>query len=449
MSHSHRAPPLIPPSALTRRSFLHVAGAAASALAGCQRRTVQHALPYLIAPEDVTPGVPAHYASACTVCPAACGLLVTVLDGRPIKLEGNPNDPRCQGGLCAMGQADIRALYDAKRLREPRIGQQNATWAAVDEMVRRTLDAQRQAGRSVVVLSHSLNTPTGREVIRAFLEPYGGIHVEYDPLSASAALDVHELFTGRAALPSLDIARARLLVSLGTDLLATDADPVAHARAWADRRGESRTTRPFRHVHVEGSLSLTGAAADERWHVTAQGERLVALWLLRLVSETNQSAEARTVVQLLHNLPDPPIPRATLQNVATALAQIPGESLLVSGADDRLEQAAVLVANRFLGNEGTTVRPDRPSHVRRGRDGDLRKLLDAIAANRVGALIVWDCDPVDDIPDGDLFARTLGAMPLSVAIQSPGSSCWRSRRSCPFSARGIPSSACFTGPAPP
>src|SRR5690606_25926420 len=155
-------------------------------------------------------------------------------------------------------------------------------------------------------------------------------------------------------------------------------DPVAHARAWAERRGGARALRPFRHVHVEGSLSLTGAAADERWQVTAPGERLVSLWLLRLVAGVSQDPDARAVTELLRDLPDPPIARAKLQALAEALVRLPGESLIVSGADDRVEQAAVLLANRFLGNEGKTVHPDRPSYVRRGDDGELRRLLDAI-----------------------------------------------------------------------
>lgn len=408
----------IPASALNRRGFLRVAGVAAAALAGCQRRAVEHALPYLTAPEEIAPGVPVHYASTCAACPAACGLLVTVLDGRPIKLEGNPDDPRARGGLCAVGQADLRALYDAGRLRAPRIGQQDTTWAALDGHLRRALGEQQAAGRGVFVLSHSLTSPTGREVIRDFLRPYGGGHVELDPLSASAALDVQELMTGHAALPSLDLARAGLLVSLGADLLATGEDPVAHARAWAERRGGARALRPFRHVHVEGSLSLTGAAADERWQVTASGERLVSLWLLRLVAEATQHPDARAVAELLRSLPDPPIAPAQVQALAAALVRLPGESLMVSGADDPLEQAAVLLANRFLGNEGSTVHPDRPSFVRRGRDGDLRKLLDAIAAGQVGALVVLDCDPVDDLPEGESLAKALEAMPLSVAITS-------------------------------
>ena len=92
-----------------RRSFLALASLSAS-LAACERLPVRHALPYLVAPEETTPGVSTHYATTCFACPAACGLVATVLDGRPIKLEGHPEHPLSRGGLCAVGQGDLRAL---------------------------------------------------------------------------------------------------------------------------------------------------------------------------------------------------------------------------------------------------------------------------------------------------------------------------------------------------
>src|SRR5512135_3729484 len=105
----------------TRRGFLAALGLGTASLAACQRAPVRHAFPYLVPPEEVTPGVPVRYASTCLACPASCGLLVTVLDGRPVKLEGNPDHPLSGGGLCARAQADVRALYDAGRLAGPTV----------------------------------------------------------------------------------------------------------------------------------------------------------------------------------------------------------------------------------------------------------------------------------------------------------------------------------------
>src|SRR5690242_5763466 len=100
---------------VSRRSFLKLAGFAfaGTVAAGCQRAPVQHAIPPLTEPEGIIPGRSVTYATTCDACTAGCGVLAKVRDGRPIKLEGDPNHPLSRGGLCAVGQASILGLYDS------------------------------------------------------------------------------------------------------------------------------------------------------------------------------------------------------------------------------------------------------------------------------------------------------------------------------------------------
>ena len=98
-----------------RRSFLKAAGFSFGimGLAGCRQAPVQKALPFVDQPPGMTPGRSYYYATTCTGCTAGCGMLAKVRDGRPIKLEGNPQHPVSRGGLCAVGQASILGLYDS------------------------------------------------------------------------------------------------------------------------------------------------------------------------------------------------------------------------------------------------------------------------------------------------------------------------------------------------
>ena len=77
---------------LDRRNFLKLVGASAgaAAAAGCSDH-VEKLIPYVVQPEEITPGNAVVYASTCRECPAACGLHVSTREGRPIKLEGNPD----------------------------------------------------------------------------------------------------------------------------------------------------------------------------------------------------------------------------------------------------------------------------------------------------------------------------------------------------------------------
>src|SRR5262249_24798926 len=77
----------------------------APALSACSRAPVHKAIPFLNKPEELTPGVPNFYATTCGGCSASCSLLVKTRDGRPIKVEGNPDSPLFGGGTCAVGQA--------------------------------------------------------------------------------------------------------------------------------------------------------------------------------------------------------------------------------------------------------------------------------------------------------------------------------------------------------
>src|SRR5213594_4084242 len=114
-----------------RRDFLKLAGLGLAATAGgCAQPPAERLIPYMIAPNDILPGVAYWYASTCRECPAGCGLLVKTREGRAIKVEGNPLHPLSQGGLCARGQAGLQGLYDPDRLRTPMV-KQGGAWKPI------------------------------------------------------------------------------------------------------------------------------------------------------------------------------------------------------------------------------------------------------------------------------------------------------------------------------
>src|SRR5262249_20345453 len=133
-----------PPAPVTdRRDFLALMGFSlgAATLSACSRAPVHKAIPFLNKPEELTPGVPNWYATTCGGCSASCSLLVKTRDGRPIKVEGNPDSPLFGGGTCATGQATVLSLYDEARLRGPLWMGKPASWAEGDAAVEPRLRA--------------------------------------------------------------------------------------------------------------------------------------------------------------------------------------------------------------------------------------------------------------------------------------------------------------------
>src|ERR1700761_3886260 len=100
-----------------RRSFLKAMGfgVGAATLAACQKVPVHKSMPYLVKPEEVTPGIPNYYTSTYE----GQSILVKTREGRPIKVEGNPSDLLGKGGLSARAQASVLDLYDSSRLQNP------------------------------------------------------------------------------------------------------------------------------------------------------------------------------------------------------------------------------------------------------------------------------------------------------------------------------------------
>ncbi len=107
---------------LSRRRFVQLMGASfalAGVSQGC-RWEEEKILPLSRRPDGYIPGVAKKYASAFDLGGSAAGLLVTCMDGRPIKIEGNPEHPFSGGTSTAVAQASILEMYDPDRSRAVR-----------------------------------------------------------------------------------------------------------------------------------------------------------------------------------------------------------------------------------------------------------------------------------------------------------------------------------------
>src|SRR6201993_1051686 len=116
------------PTSISRRSFIKLAATAgaAAAVPGCEP-AARKLIPYVVPDENVVPGVPSFFATTCSECPAGCGVVARIREGRVIKLEGNPADPIGGGALCARGQAALQGLYNPDRVAHPQVrGDQGA-----------------------------------------------------------------------------------------------------------------------------------------------------------------------------------------------------------------------------------------------------------------------------------------------------------------------------------
>ena len=228
--------------------------------------------------------------------------------------------------------------------------------------------------------------------------------------------EAYRLLDGKARYPAVSLEQVELLVSLGGDMLGAATEAVGFTRAYADRR-RRRSEADFRHVHIEGNLSLTGAASDERVQATASERFAIAAALLRRLSAGTDGGEGPHAA-LIKTIAAPQTHAERLDDLVKRLSELPGRALVISGSRDPAEQALVVLINRALGAEGNALRLDLASAAHQGSDSAMAQLLADMKAGKVGALFVLDHNPVEQLPGGEALAKQIAALPLSVTLSA-------------------------------
>ena len=154
-----------------RRNFLKIMGAsmalAGLGVGGCRRWPKEHIVPYAHRPEGTIPGNPEHYASCFDFGGISQGVLVTSNDGRPTKIEGNPEHPDSRGASDAFAQATILDLYDPDRSREVTYSGDSSSISALKEWSASYMPAK---GRGFAVIAEPSSSPTFHRMRRAFMK---------------------------------------------------------------------------------------------------------------------------------------------------------------------------------------------------------------------------------------------------------------------------------------
>lgn len=284
---------------LRRRTFLKTAAlaAAGSLLPGCGRET-HRLVPYLLPDDEIVPGVADWYASVCGECPAGCGVLVRVREGRAKKLEGNPDHPVNQGKLCAKGQASLQSLYNPDRLRRPfqREGSRaEGRFVPIEweEGLRRCAQAFQGATAPPLMVTRPLSG-TLAWLLADFMNSLGGRLYFYAP---EAELPLHAAWResmGSDVVPFYDLAHADYLLSFGAPFLEHWLSPVAMGIAFGHMR-QGRSTVRGRYVHLEPRMSVTAANADEWLPIRPGTEGMLALGIGRIILDTHGSQAGKTL----------------------------------------------------------------------------------------------------------------------------------------------------------
>jgi len=408
---------------LNRRKFMTLSGSIATlaGVEGCIRRPVENILPYTDMPEYVNPGVPSHYASVLNVAGEAVGILGTSREGRPTKLEGNPDHPTSRGATNLWVQSSILDLYDPERLQAPTTGGARSDFAAFDKFFSDKLNALRaKAGAGLYILTQPSNSPTYLRMRQLVVDklPLSRIAV-YSPAPQSAAREGARLALGAPAHAVYDFSRAKVVLALDSDFLGTEPGSVLANRQYSTARDmESSAGSPNRLYSVEPTLSITGSNADHRLRLPAQD---VARYARALAAELAATGvELGQVAGAVRGSSVEGIPEPWIKAVARDLVKNRGQSLIVVGPRQPPALHALAHSlNRALGNSGVTVTYTEPVDAQEPENFDsLKNLVAVIEAGRVDTLLILGGNPAYDAPADLKFGDALKKIPTSIHFTS-------------------------------
>jgi MoCo/4Fe-4S cofactor protein with predicted Tat translocation signal len=398
---------------LSRRNFIKVMGAslALAGLSGCVIQPPEKIVPYVTQPEGMLPGKPLFYATSYTLGGVAMGLLGKSYDGRPVKIEGNPEHPGSRGATDVRAQASLLDMYDPDRAKQVTFRGVPKTWQQFMTEFRTAVDTDRaNAGAGIRFLTETVTSPT---IINQFkqiaAELPGAKWVQYEPVNSDNAMAGAMMAFGSPAQAVYHFDKAERILVLDADLFS--GFNVGYLKDYAAGKAWSPEKKYINRLYVvETTATITGAKADHRLAVKPSQLAEVAKAVAQRVGVAGASSTYSANAQWIDAM-------------SRDLAAFRGRSLVVAGdSAPPIVHALANAINGALGNIGQTVEfvePFSPGADRIQVD-QLRELVGDIDAGRVKLLVILGGNPTYTTPV-DLrltFERVNEKVPLRVYVGS-------------------------------
>jgi anaerobic selenocysteine-containing dehydrogenase/Fe-S-cluster-containing dehydrogenase component len=421
---------------LSRRSFLKLAATAgaAAAIPGCEP-AARKLIPYVVPDENMIPGVPTYFATTCSECPAGCGVIAKVMEGRVIKLEGNPADPISQGGICARGQGALQGLYNPDRVSKPENRGSDGKlypieWDDATKLLTDRLSAAAKAGKDRVAFIGTSYGPTLDTVTRQWLNAFNSSRaIFWEPFSEEAARSAAQALFGRRDLPIYKLDQAEALISFGADFTETWNSPVELARQFAEFRAPKMRKGQLsigNSAYVGPRMNATAAKCNEWLAATPGSEGIVAMAILNEIlaqgwASNNAGADLASLKAFTAGYEADKVAAQTgvtpdaIKRAAQWFGQADG-AVALAGTEDPQTHLAAFILNSITGNIGRTVvfLEDAPAQAA-SRPDEVQDLLNAISAGQVDVLVIAGGNPSYSMPRSYAF---------NAAVQRVGFVAW-------------------------
>ena len=383
-----------------RRTFLKLMGAslALAGLSGCVFQPPEKIVPYVKQPEDQVPGKALFFATAAPLFGAATPVLVRSNEGRPTKVEGNPDhpnnrpgdfppedpyrDPRGSSATDIFTQASILSLYDPDRSQTLTYREDIRTWTAFVGEMRSAFDEQKaKQGAGIRFLTETIISPAlGAQMNEVLASLPQAKWYQYEPANRDNARAGAVMALGQPANVTYKFDLAERVLSLDADFLAAMPGYLRYARDFMARRRVTEKNRDMNRLYViETTPSNTGAIADHVWHVKPSEFEGLA----RTIASGGSANGFPWIGPLLKDL-----------------QEHKGASIVIAGDNQPpIIHALAHSMNNALGNVGKTVFYTDPLEVNPvDQRQSLQYLVEDLDAGRVDLLVIIGGNPAYNTP---------------------------------------------------
>jgi anaerobic selenocysteine-containing dehydrogenase len=226
--------------------------------------------------------------STCALdCPDACSLLVTVEDGRAVKLRGNPAHPVTRGFLCAKVARYLEREYHPERLLYPqkRTGRKGEgkfariSWEEALETVAARLGQVRAeyGGEAILPYSYAgtMGLLNGGSMDRRFFHALGASRLDRTICSTAGMAGTVQTMGTRYGTEPEQFAASRLIIAWGANVLGTNVHLwpfIVEAR----RKGA-------RFYTIDPVRNRTGQLSDRHYAIQPGTDLALALGLMHVI----------------------------------------------------------------------------------------------------------------------------------------------------------------------
>lgn len=428
---------------VSRRKFLALmsAGTAFAAVSCTDYRDKGSIVPYNKKPEQAVPGLANFYATSYNYNGRGWGLLVKTREGRPIKLDGNPEHPLNKGKIDAKTQASIMGLYEPNRIQKPSRRSESElvlykntfvddTWENIDKDIISSLKAASTSGKEIAILTGSVTSVTYKKLLEDFVAAYPTTKLySYELFNDTNRRNAWFKCYGDTNIPVVELENAKIILNLEADILGLNGDSVENARRWAETRDVDNLDKFSRMYSVEGNFTLTGMNADYRLRLTPE---LQYDFVLSIANEIVKKGASKINLE----------PATTSKLGAYSLSKFVNENQLdekvvnlliddlianrgqaIVYAGDHLTEdthVAVNLLNEILDARNIYSKTDFETPITKlSTNAEIKDLATDISQGKVAVLINIDVNPVFDFPSEYDLENTFSKVPTVItAVES-------------------------------